>query len=99
MVAPSAFPVDEGGMGVCAFSCYWVLDIFRYGRFPEEVSDEMIFADVGGESVDASDFVRALGRGRGKSVEVTAAEHVAFANYAGRDGDGIDAGVEFCVGR
>ena len=34
----------------------------------------------------------------GQRVEVRAPEHVRFADYAGRDGDGGDGGVEFCVG-
>ena len=35
--------------------------------------------------------------GGGEGVEVGASEHVAFADDAGGDGDGVDCGVEFCV--
>ena len=61
----------------------------------------MVFADVVGEEIDAG---AAVGRGGcgwgggGQGVEVRAAEHVAFADDAGGDGSGVDAGVEFRVG-
>ena len=68
---------------------------FGHGGFPEEVADEVVFADVVGEEVDSGGAVRVRG---GEVVEVRAAEHVGFADYAGGDGDGVDGGVEFGVG-
>ena len=62
--------------------------------FPEEVADQMVFADVVGEEVDAW---RAERVGGGEVVEVRAAEHVGFADDAGRDEDGVDGCVEFRV--
>ena len=63
--------------------------------FPEEIADEMVLADIFAEEIDAGGVI--LEGGGGQSVEVRATEHVAFANYAGRDCDGVDSGVEFCV--
>ena len=64
--------------------------------FPEEVPDKVILADMGAEIVDSG---RVSGTSMaGQRVEVRPPEHVRFADYAGRDGDGGDGGVEFCVG-
>ena len=67
----------------------------REWRFPEEVADEVVLADVIREEIYAGAL--SGGVGLGQSVEVRAAEHVAFADSAGRDGGGGDGGVEFRV--
>ena len=56
----------------------------------------MVLADILAEEIDAGGVV--FGGGGGQSIEVRTAEHVAFADYAGRDCDGADGGVEFRVG-
>lgn len=54
----------------------------------------MVFADVIAEEIDAG----GVGAGCvGQSVEMRAAEHIAFADDTGCDGDGGDSGVEFRV--
>ena len=68
----------------------------RDGRLPQQVSDQVIFADVMREVVDTGTIWR--GRRRGEGVEVRASKHVALTYRAGRDGDGGDGGVVFGVG-
>lgn len=61
----------------------------------------MVLAYIVGEVVDPY-IRRCAGRciKRGSQcIEVTAAEHVGFADNARRDGDGVDCGVELRVAR
>ena len=67
------------------------------GAFPEEVADEVVFADVLAEEIDPGRVFRGRCRGSGQGVEVGATEHVAFADDAGGDRDGVDGGVELRV--
>ena len=67
-----------------------------HGTFPEKIPDKVILADTGAEIVD-SGRVSSISIAS-QRVEVRPPEHVRFADYTGRDGDGGDGGVEFCVG-
>ena len=67
------------------------------GPFPEEVADEVVFADVLAEEIDSRRVLCWRSWGSGQGVEVRATEHVAFPDDAGCDGDGADGGVEFRV--
>lgn len=75
-------------------------------RAPEQVADDVVLAHVRGEVVDALGQRRGAGGGQegvaggvGGEVEVGAAEHVALADDAGRDADGVDGAVELGVRR
>lgn len=79
----------------------------RDGVLPEQVPDQVVLADVGGEVIEARLLLLLRGhaggaagageRGGGEQVQVRAAEHVGFADDAGGDGDGVDGRVEFGV--
>lgn len=109
VVAPCDFPCCTAFGGVVVVGVAVVLAVaFPPGGLlhacghwgaPEEGADEVVFADVVGEEIDAGAAGgRGGGGGGGQGVEVGAAEHVAFADDAGGDGGGVDAGVEFGVG-
>lgn len=73
---------------------------------PEEVADQVVLADVAREEVDAA-AAALVGVGGaaevgvvrrvGVLVEVALAEHVALADDAGGDADGVDGAVELGV--
>ena len=70
---------------------------------PDQVADEVVFADVGREEIDAP-AAGGLGGGDdwvlvgvGEALEVGFAEHVALAYETGGDADGVDGAVEFGV--
>lgn len=73
---------------------------------PEQVADEVVFADVAREEVDAAAAVGVVVGakvrvvlGVGVPVEVALAEHVALANDARSDAHGVDGAVKFGMGR
>ena len=77
-------------------------------RAPEEVPDEVVFADVIREKIDARALVfvapftiaaAVVGGAEigSESIKMRAAEHIRLPNRARRDSNGGDGGVEFCV--
>lgn len=96
MVAPVGGWVGNGGVRDRTFPFQFSKLAHRcwYWRAPKEVTDKMIFTYISREIVDSW---RTGGEARSEGVEMRAAEHVGFANYAGGNGDRGDGRVEFCV--
>lgn len=64
---------------------------FWYLSFPEQITNKMVLADVFREEINTLSV--------GEAVEMGFAEHGRFADNAGRNQDGIDGSVEFCMCR
>ncbi|KAH6611528.1 hypothetical protein Trco_001548 [Trichoderma cornu-damae] len=111
---PGAQPADPpGGVRGDGHACHGLQDqvapgdavvcVSRDYGAPEEIPNQMVFADVVGEVVDAAGppvVSRKDGiPGRiGDLVQVSLAEHVALADDAGRNANNVDGAVELDVG-